>query len=301
MGWLHGVGAVIALALVVWALWRWMVSWRLLEPLGDVLGRVVGDLLKVRRRHVVTAMRRAGVLAPERAASLMYRSLGRGLLELLWVTARPRRRLDDLVEFDARLLERIRRSGAVIVTAHTGNWDLVGCAAAEHVKLTVVTKRLKIRFLDRLWQGARAARNIKLVEEGHVAEAVMPALRRGEVVAMLVDQAPERARAVARQRFLGEIAGVDLAPALIAMRARVPLVAAFARRLPDGTHTVEVPGILEPPPRASRAWAETAAKSVTEWLEEFVLREPSQWLWMHRRWKELPSLQADRARATSAP
>jgi KDO2-lipid IV(A) lauroyltransferase len=85
--------------------------------------------------------------------------------------------------------------------------------------------------------------------------------------------------------FLGEAAEIDLAPALIAMRARAPLAAVFARRLPDGTHVAELAGVIEPPEHPSRAWAEQAMTTVTEWLETFVRRHPEQWLWMHRRWK----------------
>lgn len=106
---------------------------------------------------------------------------------------------------------------------------------------------------------------------------------------MLVDQAPERTRATIRASFLGAAACVDLAPALCALRARVPIIAAFPLRLPDGSLTVHVAGVIEPPEAPSRRWAEDAMRQITDWLDELVRKHPEQWLWMHRRWKAAPA------------
>jgi Kdo2-lipid IVA lauroyltransferase/acyltransferase len=265
---------------------RFAPAW--LDGAAAVLAFVVGDLLRVRRSHVTAAMRRAGLADSESLARAMYRSLARGLWELVWLAFRPRRPLGDLVALDAELLRRVRGSdgrGAVIATAHTGNWDLLACAAAERAPLTVVTKHLSIGWLDRLWQGVRARRGVRLISAGSAARGALRALGRGELVAALVDQAPERQRATIVVDFLGAPARVDLAPALLALRARVPLISVFGWRRGDGRHSVELAGVFEPPARVSRAWAEHTMRAVSAELEALVLRHPEQWLWMHRRWK----------------
>lgn len=252
--------------------------------IGAVLGWIAGRVLRVRRAHVLESMRAAGVADPERSADAMYRSLGRGLCELLWLAVRRAPRV-PFVASDADRAWLDAPSGAVMATAHTGNWDLAACAAAAERPLTVVTKRLSVGFIDRIWQGLRGARGVRLVEAGGAARDLARALGRGERVAMIVDQAPERARATILAPFLGRLARVDLAPALVAARARVPLVAVFARRCEDGTHVLEVAGVCVPPARPSRAWAEQAMRQVTAWLDGFVRAHPDQWLWLHRRWK----------------
>jgi Kdo2-lipid IVA lauroyltransferase/acyltransferase len=259
--------------------------------LGSVLGWFVGRVLGVRRAHVVASMKRAGVANAERTASAMYRSLGRSLFEFLWMALNPGRRLDGCVPIDDETAERVDRaaaSGAVIASAHTGNWDLLACAAAARWPLTVVTKQLSIQSLNRVWQRARSSRGIRLVGVGEAARAGARALARRELVVMLIDQAPERRRATVVTEFLGHPARVDLAPALLAQRARVPLIAVFSRRTADGRAVAELGPVIVPPLRPSRRWAEESMIELTRALEGFVRRHPDQWLWMHRRWKDAP-------------
>jgi len=253
---------------------------------GALLAFVVGDVLRVRREHVERGMARAGVVDPSRTARAMYRELGRGLFELLGLSLRRGSApVAVRAPFDRVASLRADGRGVIVATAHTGNWDVAACAVARVAPLTVVTKRLSVGILDRLWQGTRRRHGVRLVTAGSASRAVADALRRGELVAMLVDQAPERARAVVRAPFLDEVAEVDLAPALCAQRAHAPLVAAFPYRTDAGAHAIAIAGEFHPPARASRRWAEETMTAVTRLLDAHVRERPAQWLWMHRRWK----------------
>lgn len=254
-----------------------------------LLAWVVGDLLGVRRRHVESAISRAGIRDASLCARAMYRSLARGLLELLVMTVRPAKMLARVQVPEAVISEiRANGRGAVIATAHTANWDLAACATARVAPLSIVTKQLSIRLLNAAWQGVRRRRGVKLMSVGEAGRQAVRALRSGELVAMLMDQAPERSRAVARTTFLGAPVWIDLAPALVAMRARVPLIVAFPRRLTDGSYSIEVANVVQSPAVPSRTWAASVMVDATRLLEGFVMEHPDQWLWMHRRWKPLP-------------
>jgi KDO2-lipid IV(A) lauroyltransferase len=269
-----------------------LLKWSWLRRAGGLLGAIAGSVLRIRRTHVEAALARAGIAAAPAVAREMYASLGTALLEFLWMVGRPRAPLSS-VRLTARAIETLgprlaERRGVVVATAHTGNWDLVACASASRVPLAVVTKKLRIAWLDRFWQRHRAARGVELLHgEGTFRDAVR-ALARGRSVAVLVDQAPERGSGFVRAPFLGEMANCDLTPAMLAARARVPLVLALGFREADGTHEVDVPLVLDPPPRPSRAWIEETTLRVNEALDAFVRERPSQWLWLHRRWKQAP-------------
>jgi KDO2-lipid IV(A) lauroyltransferase len=273
------------------------VLWRIARWLGIALGFVVGRLFGVRREHVMRSMARAGV--DPRHASGMYASLGTGLFELILVALGrgplvPLRMELSQVEREIERL-RARGRGVVVATAHTGNWDLLACAAAERVPLHVVTKRLHVGVFDRIWQAVRRRRNVRLVQAGSAAKPLLRALGRNEVVAMLVDQAPERERATTLAAFLGATARVDLAPALVAHRARAPIAVVFSWRASDGAHRAELVRVIE-----SRATSPAEVMTtITEDLADFVRRHPEQWLWMHRRWKDAPQVSAPELPAKS--
>jgi Kdo2-lipid IVA lauroyltransferase/acyltransferase len=264
--------------------------WSWLALLGCLLGWLVGRVLRIRRAHAIHALRRAGIEPAPAVASRVYASLGRVVFELLWMTGRPNEPLERVVEFDpvdwqrARvLLERGR--GVVVASAHTGNWDLLACAVAARMPVSVLTRHMSWRALDRFWQRARAGRGVSLIDAAGALRSAMGALATGGVVGFMVDQAPERQRAVVTAPFLGAPARHDLTFALVAMRARAPIVVAVDERLRSGRHRVHLLDVIEPPERPSHRWAVDTCFRVNDSLQGFVREHPDQWLWLHRRWK----------------
>jgi len=258
-----------------------------LSVFGEALGALVGGALRVRRAHVEASMARAGVASPAEAARGMYRDLGTSALELLWL-AGARRDVGELVRFEASAREAIAdaaRRGAVFAASHTGNWDLAACAVASRVPLLVVTKHLSMRFVDAFWQGARASYGVSLAPAAGALSRGRERIAARGAVAMMIDQAPLRRAHAVEAQFLGAPAWVDRAPATLAARAGVPLVVSAARRDERGVQSIHALDVIPPPLRATRAWIDDATLRATGALERFVLAHPTQWLWMHRRWK----------------
>jgi Kdo2-lipid IVA lauroyltransferase/acyltransferase len=277
---------------IAWTIAR--LPWRFLRSLGAVLGLVAGSLLRIRRRQVEDALLTAGL--PSSLAPGVYASLGAGVFELLWLAGRP---AGEALPFSfspeassALLGAAAAGRGVVVATAHTGNWDLTACGAAawlgasEAGSLTVVTKRLSWRGLDRYWQRLRAERGVMLVDAAGAVSSVQAALRAGGVVALLVDQAPTRTSGVVTASFLGRPAKHDLAPALLAAKARAPLLVMAGWRTADGEHRLELLASIGPEElRGGRRAAERATARIAAAVEGFVREHPEQWLWLHRRWK----------------
>jgi KDO2-lipid IV(A) lauroyltransferase len=265
--------------------------WRGLGPVGAVLGWLAGSVLRIRRVHVEQAMRVAGVADPGARARAMYGALGRSAIELLWLGGSSGRvgahsRIDD------GSLPRWREAigtgrGVVIAASHTGNWDLAACAIARDVELLVVTKRLSVKSVDRLWQSARAAHGVRLADARGAIQRARGVLLRGGAVAMMIDQVPDSSRRAVVVEFLGRPALADRAPATLAAARGVPLVVAASRRDEHGEHVLYVLDVLVPPDQKRHAWIDDATAKATLALDRFVRAHPDQWLWLHRRWKHL--------------
>lgn len=267
----------------------WLVArlpWGALRVLGAVIAFVAFDLLRIRRRHAVASIERAG-LGGVSVARRAYRSLGTGIFELLWMSGG--RSIEGLVRvegWDRFEAAKARGKGVVVVTAHTGNWDLAACACAARTPLAVVTKRLSMRGLDAFWQSSRAARGLSLLAapDGHVYEPVRALLGRGGSVALVIDQDPERTTSVFEADFLGETALHDTFAATLAARTGASIVTAFARR--EGSrHVVEVLDVFTFETGSRRDFVTDTTRAIAARLDAFVRAHPDQWLWLHRRWK----------------
>lgn len=256
-----------------------------------MLGFVAGTLLRIRRRHVEAALAQAGLDA--RLASGMYRSLGTGVFELLWLAGRGPEPLAGIASIDPasrRMLDEAKAGGRGVVVAatHTGNWDLAACAFASFVPLMVVTKRLSVRTLDAFWHRTRARFGVRLITSEDALSRARRELAAGGAVAMVIDQAPMRRSHGVVGSFLGADAWLDRTPAVLAARTRSPLVVAASMREPNGHHAMSVLLVIEPPAEggAQRNWIEEATKQSAAALEGFVRTHPESWLWLHRRWKK---------------
>jgi Kdo2-lipid IVA lauroyltransferase/acyltransferase len=262
---------------------------------GAFLGWLVGTVFRIRRAHVERSMKRAGIVRSRASmiAAAMYRSLGASLVEMLWLAAHPEVPASRLASTDewsrARLgEEKARGRGVVLATAHAGNWELAAAALAEEYPVTVVVKPMSVGWVDRFCRSARGARGIGLAAPDDALRHSREALARGEIVAMLIDQVPARAAHAIVTEFLCATADVDRSAAALAAAMRVPLAVSVCRRTDDGDHVLEILALLEPPERDRRAWVAAATRTATRVLERWVHAHPTEWLWMHRRWRPAP-------------
>lgn len=239
-------------------------------------------------------MGRAGVASPRVAAAEMYRALGASIFELLWLAGRGGS-IAAHTRFAPGAEDRWARArrggrGLVVAASHTGNWELAAAAVAAHEARSghdflLVVKRLHVSGFDAFCRRARTASGITLSDGTGALARGHEALLRGDAVGMVIDQVPAPQRHEVRAEFLGGAALLDRAPATLAARAGVPMVVLAVRRDASGAQLLDVLEVLEPPPRASRRWIDAATRDATRALDRFVRAHPSEWLWMHRRWK----------------
>jgi lauroyl/myristoyl acyltransferase len=249
-----------------------------MRPLGMILGFVAGSVLRIRRRHVDRSMDRIDARA---SATAMYRALGIGVFELLWLASASKARRDVVLDRYVTV-DPLPEGGAVLAASHTGNWELAAAVVARTRPLFVVAKPFTSTWFDAFVARLRARLGIRTIEPRGATRVVTQALRSGALVAMPIDQVPERSSHASTTTFLGETVHVDRAPFVLARRANVNVHVCGAHRH-GRMHRVRV---------FERA---TDPASATAILDAFVRAHPDAWMWLHRRWKDPP----DRLEKTS--
>lgn len=167
--------------------------------------------------------------------------------------------------------------GTLLVTAHTGNWELAG---------RLLKKRLPARLSIVVWPGEVEAVRAALAHvpatdqpdvipaDGMAALSIARALRDGGVVAVQADRCIDDR--VVWHEFLGAPAPFPLGPWLVAAATRCPVVATFGARL--DARTYEFVAIAAP---ATDDRGRDAAVAASRWyvgeLERWLVRHPLQW------------------------
>jgi KDO2-lipid IV(A) lauroyltransferase len=265
------------------------------SDLGAALGAGAAPLLARRRRIAEENLRTALGLSRRDAARLahrVFRQLGRSFVEFLALPAHSWEELDRRVEFDegmARLEAHAREGkGAVLMTAHYGNWEFLGAAVGRRVggvayvfpaqsnpgadaRINETRRRLGVELIS-MEQGMRRALR-RILEGGHVG--------------MLPDQ--DARKIGIHVPFFGRPASTLTGPARLAIRARCPIYFALLDRVGRATFRAKSIAWIEPTAGAEEeAELRRITASLNEALESAIRERPDHWYWIHRRWKTPP-------------
>jgi len=178
--------------------------------------------------------------------------------------------------------------GVIVATIHFGVWDL-GAAAMATLGYPVhaIAETFPYARMNDLVQGSRAKLGMTVIGRDRMGPAVFKALRRGELLALLVDVASSEETGI-RVDFFGAPALVSPAAARIALRTGAWVVPAVVLRGPKDD--VEIRPILD---TSLRDFAPTGdeARDVRELmrlimasLERTIRQYPDQWFIFRRLW-----------------
>jgi Kdo2-lipid IVA lauroyltransferase/acyltransferase len=269
---------------------------RLPVPAALAVGRGLGAgahaLLGRPRRLAVaqlgTAFPDLGLEERRRIVRATFRHAGESFAELaLWPKLRRDPdyvRVERLADLQAALAGG---RGAIVVTGHTGNWELLAATIADHgLPISVVARRVNDARFDALVNRfrRRAGLEVLIRDDPQFLAGVRAALARNRVVAMLIDQDTRGAGVYVP--FFGRLAHTPPGAALIALRNRVPLLTVFIERRREGGHVVR----FAPVEVSARGRAEVTALTarLTAAIEAQIRRAPAEWVWWHERWRRRP-------------
>lgn len=260
---------------------------------GRVLGLIWFYLVPVRRG---IALQNLALAFPEKTpadrwkiAKDTFLGFGCGFIEMLMLPYMDDALLRRLFVFHGREnydKAFFKNKGVFLLTLHLGSWELMS-ASQGHVKipLNVITKKFKAKSFNDTWVGLRRDQGIKLISEEKSTFQILRAIGRGEAVGFILDQfmGPPVG---SRVQFFGNETGAPASLALFSDRTRAPVVPVYNVRGEDGKiHVYFEPEIPFVEQGSTSKNISFMTQLYTSKLEEIVRKYPSQWLWIHRRWK----------------
>ena len=275
-----------------------LVSWlccllsdRVSDGVGTLLGRLTWPLIPVRRRRMAVENVSACLAVEEREALRIAKAswvrFGPMLLEVMRFPVLKSRFLEIAeIEGAAYLREGLALGrGVVIATSHSGNWELMGgVLSAAGFPIVGVAMRQKEAGFDRFINEYRRGAGMHITYKDNVRE-MFAFLKKGWAIGLLMDQDIGRRDGIVFDWF-GRSTNFVQGPAVLARHQNVPIVPGFIHRLPDGRHRIHFhPPVFVPRTKDKAADIRTAMEAVSRTLEQHIRRYPEEWFWLHDRWK----------------
>jgi KDO2-lipid IV(A) lauroyltransferase len=270
---------------------------RLSYWLGERLGEAVYAGLASRRRvtleNLALALGAQQSVQEQRAlARGVFRHLGRHLVDFASLRRMSVMRFQQMcVNWeDAFRLDTLaaRGNGLLVISAHFGSWELLPAIALFlKTPLNVIVRPPDNPLVHRLSESYRRRCGYRAIGRRQQAiRETLRALHRKEIVGVLMDQSSVRRESV-EVAFFGIKTFTPVGPALLALRAKCPVVGVFLVCEGSGRHRIVVTDEI-PIARTGhlRRDLEENSRRFNDIIEAQIREHPEQWFWLHRRWKK---------------
>ncbi|MBI1884392.1 MAG: mitochondrial fission ELM1 family protein [Chlamydiae bacterium] len=285
----------------------WII-WLLPSRLTLFFGRMLGTFIyKIDRRHRDIALSNLKEAYP--AYTLLHlKKIAKGAfqhlvllgLEILILSRKSPLKWREKV-FDEGLehLEeaRLRQKSILFLTGHVGNWEILAMLGrwAGFIE-SVIARNPTSKKMQHWIDSIRRRYGVQVIGKGQL-RYIIEEFKHQRTVGALIDQ--DAGRRGTFVPFFGRLASTPTGVIRLGLKAGVPILPAFSRRISDRLEYrlwigEDLTKGLENLPLREKE--KKVLERFTQALERFVREDPSQWLWLHRRWKTRPSQEMPRPR-----
>jgi KDO2-lipid IV(A) lauroyltransferase len=263
---------------------------------------------RVDRRHRAVALENLRAALPDRFADAEREALVRSiyghfcqlLIEIVHVPRRLHinnwRRYLDLDQAQPVINCLLSDRPLLIVTGHFGNWEMAGYALGMlGFGIHAIARPLDNPYLDDFLRQFRERTGQRILAKKGDFDQMQRILASKGVLATLADQdAGQRGLFVS---FFGRPASTHKAIALLALEYRVPVAVVLATNTGKPmSYRVTLEELILPEEYAGLPdGVQALTQRFTSALERGVRKAPSQYFWLHRRWKHQPAKPKRRA------
>jgi KDO2-lipid IV(A) lauroyltransferase len=291
---------LLAVPIVVVLLPIWWLPWHWAAAMGRLYAWIaIACWPSARRVGLMNLHRAYGATIDRRGArALVWRSfgsLGASLADALQFSRRHRRgepNWKKLFRFEDPVLAAqlvTTRGPVVFVTGHLGSWEVLlqMMSLSVNQRSGAIVRRVDNPFVNALVRRVRLRDSTQWIEKRGALMDALGRLRRGEHVALLLDENGGRRGTFVD--FFGRPASTSRAAALLALESGATVVAGVAIRRPGPVpFFLRFAQIEVPAPGGESDRVRELTQRITRQLETWIREQPDQWRWIHWRWKTRP-------------
>lgn len=179
--------------------------------------------------------------------------------------------------------------GLLMVGAHYSNFEIIGFLLGMFgFEVYSIARPLDNKYISRYLYGVRRAAGQKIINKKGATDLMEELASRGATLCFVADQ--DAGKKGIFVDFFGRKASTYKSIGLLAITKSIPIVVGYSRRVDNRFFfEIGINRIIFP-----EEWADKddplkwVTAEYTKAIEEFVRQDPSQYWWLHRRWKSRP-------------
>ncbi len=253
-------------------------SW--FHAMGSFLGRIVYRLSPRYAARLGENLRMSGIASDEKEYARLLESsvkeAGKSVLELIpvWFDSEITKKV---VCDDWHVAEEVSSAGRGIIflTPHLGCFEVSAHYTSQFLPITVLYRRPKLSWVEPFMLSGRKYANLAPADLSGVRR-LLRALKKGETVGLLPDQAPGAGEGEWAD-FFGRPAYTMTLVGKLQKATGATVIMAFAERLPKGKgYRLHLEALPE---------KEITPAELNRQIEKMVKKSPEQYLWSYNRYK----------------
>lgn len=219
-----------------------------------------------------------------------FRTIALTILDLFWFSRHTEKRIRQYSDMHNAVGEVARHSPAICLTAHFGNWELLGRASAiEGYPVTSVAAPLSNAAADHLFHRLRTDTGQRIVPREGALRKLLMALRNNERVALLIDQNTRLSNGGIFVDFFGLPTPVSPAVATLALKTASNILFMCCIADEKGYYRDIGLTVFNVAKYKTQGTPDEQIRRLTEDLvhtmENLIHEYPGYWLWMYKRWQ----------------
>jgi Kdo2-lipid IVA lauroyltransferase/acyltransferase len=265
--------------------------------IGLMLGRVFGALsFYILKKDRLKALENLDIAfgnlksgqEKRKIVKKVFENLGENFIEAISIPKFNKEGIDKYVSCkNLDILKKIIRDkkGAIILSAHFGNWELLAhYIASQGMPINVIARRVRMEGIEAFLAAIRKKNNVKVLYRDSSAKEIIDLLRNKEFVGIMPDQDMDSVSGVFVD-FFGKKAWTPCGPAVLNILTGVSVVPCFLVRKAYGHEFfVENPIELAKTGDREKDILENTGRC-TKAIEDYIRKFPDHWVWFHDRWK----------------
>jgi len=214
-----------------------------------------------------------------------YRNLALNLLQVMENRFNTAEDLARKVTFENR--EKVdtylaHNRPIIFISAHFGNWELGATALAALITpTTAIYKKLANEHFNPYLVEARERHRLTLVDKNGALKHLTRALKQGQCVSLMIDQASNAASGISVD-FFAHPTYHTAAAAQLSKKYNAPIVPLYILTKDEQHYTIR---FEEPIDVIEDEDIHPATQTQATQLETIIRANPKFWFWCHKRWK----------------